>query len=466
MNTISNNTETDLPEGWSRINLGLAVESMKNGIYKPANKYGERGVACLRMYNIDDGKLVWKNVKRMLLTLAETQEYLLAPGDLLVNRVNSRELVGKTAVFPYGLAPCVYESKNIRVRLLPGLVNSDFVNYQLLFAGQSYFNFNSQQVVGMASISQPQIAAFPILLPPREEQNRIVSEIKALFSKIERIRTHIANLQEIVRRFRKAVLVAACSGSMTADWRQNYVNELQSDIAIDSNDDLPEGWTSCRGDGLFEWSSGKFLPKQKQNHGPFPIYGGNGITGSHDKWLVDKRTIVIGRVGALCGNVFVTSGRCWVTDNAIFAKEVSPLVDLDFVALVYTQANLNANAGGSGQPFVNQSTLDKIEIPIPPKGEQSEIVRRASTLSAIADSVQERATSATSVIHKLTQSILGKAFRGELVPTEAELARHEGREYEPASVLLKRIWTEQANQTESMTGLKHKFKKDMPLVGA
>ena len=51
----------ELPGGWIEINLNAAVGSMKNGLYKPANEYAEHGVACLRMYNIDGGRIIWKN---------------------------------------------------------------------------------------------------------------------------------------------------------------------------------------------------------------------------------------------------------------------------------------------------------------------------------------------------------------------------------------------------------------------
>ena len=60
-------------------------------------------------------------------------------------------------------------------------------------------------------------------------------------------------------------------------------------------------------------------------------------------------------------------------------------------------------------------------------------------LFALADKIEARVKSATARVEKITQAILAKAFRGELVPTEAELARQEGRGYEPASVLLERI---------------------------
>ncbi len=71
--------------------------------------------------------------------------------------------------------------------------------------------------------------------------------------------------------------------------------------------------------------------------------------------------------------------------------------------------------------------------------EQREIVQRASTLLALADTIEQRAKSALKRVDMLMQSVLAKAFRGELVPTEAELARREGRSYESASELLARF---------------------------
>ena len=157
----------ELPGGWCLANVGQMTDSMKNGIYKPKEFYAEDGFACLRMYNIDQGKIVWKDIKRMNLTKEEIDEYLLVPGDLLVNRVNSRELVGKAAVISSGIEKCVFESKNIRVRVLNEVVNPYYLCYHFTLAGTEYFNRNAQQVVGMASISQPQIARFPVLPSPR-----------------------------------------------------------------------------------------------------------------------------------------------------------------------------------------------------------------------------------------------------------------------------------------------------------
>jgi type I restriction enzyme S subunit len=89
---------------------------------------------------------------------------------------------------------------------------------------------------------------------------------------------------------------------------------------------------------------------------------------------------------------------------------------------------------------------------LPPLAEQLEIVRRVEALFKLADAIEKRVASATARAEKLTQAILAKAFRGELVPTEAELARQEGREYEPASKLLERIRAERENSSSGKKG--------------
>jgi hypothetical protein len=90
---------------------------------------------------------------------------------------------------------------------------------------------------------------------------------------------------------------------------------------------------------------------------------------------------------------------------------------------------------------------EKLPINLPPFLEQQEIARRTQHLFEFSQRVEEQVRLALGHVKQLTGAILAKAFRGELVPTEAELARREGREYEPASVLLDRINAEREFQT-------------------
>jgi type I restriction enzyme S subunit len=209
--------------------LGDVAVSMKNGIYKPAADYADDGVPCLRMYNIDSGSIVWRDIKRMRLSQVELQEYGLREGDLLVNRVNSRELVGKTACIPASLEPSVFESKNIRVRMDPAKVLPKFINYQLLARGRQHFSGNAQQVVGMASISQRQLADFPIVLTDVEEQRRIVAEIEKQFSRLDEAVANLKHVKANAKRLVGSILVDAMAGRLvstkTAAWRTVRVCE-------------------------------------------------------------------------------------------------------------------------------------------------------------------------------------------------------------------------------------------------
>lgn len=108
----------------------------------------------------------------------------------------------------------------------------------------------------------------------------------------------------------------------------------------------------------------------------------------------------------------------------------SAVVRQQIEALAHTTAGIHK---------VSQKDLAVVTLPTPPLSEQREIVLRVESLFRLADSIDRHLSAAVVRADKLTQSVLAKAFRGELVPTEAELARCEGRDYEPASVLLERV---------------------------
>lgn len=204
----------ELPKKWQWIPLSLIAQSMQNGIYKPANFYSDDGVPCLRMYNIEEGRIVWKDIKRMILSEEEVEKYLLKPGDLLVNRVNSRELVGKTAIITRDIEPCVYESKNIRLRIKKDFISSDYLNYWFLYFAHTYFEKNAQQTVGMASINQTQLGAMPIPLPPRKEQNRIAKEITRQFAYASELLSIIAKQINQSAHLKQDILKHAFEGTL------------------------------------------------------------------------------------------------------------------------------------------------------------------------------------------------------------------------------------------------------------
>ena len=259
--------------------------------------------------------------------------------------------------------------------------------------------------------------SFPIA--PLGEQRRIVAKLDKLLGKVDTCQQRLAKIPILLKRFRQSVLAAACSGRLTADWREEK--------------NVDGDWPTRLLSEMFTMRNGKSLTAAKRKEGDIPVYGGNGFMGTHNAANADGQVIVIGRVGAQCGNVHFVSGKVWVTDNAI-SLEAKRTVEPAFYAFFLRSQNLNQLSAGTGQPYVSQEILGPIETPVVSLAEQKEIVRRVEALFALAGQIEARYAKAKAHVEKLTQSILAKAFRGELVPRDPN--------DEPASALLKRIRSE------------------------
>ena len=110
---------------------------------------------------------------------------------------------------------------------------------------------------------------------------------------------------------------------------------------------------------------------------------------------------------------------------------------------IFSQAR--ERVSGIGTPDLHLIEIRDFRVSLPPVKEQHEIVRRVEAFFKLTDVIEKRVTEAKAQTDNLYQAILVKAFRGELVPTEAEQARREGRSYEPASALLDKIRAQRKN---------------------
>jgi len=272
------------------------------------------------------------------------------------------------------------------------------------------------QATTVPALRKSDLEALEVPLPPLNEQRRIVAKLEKLLGRVDAAQARLGTIIRILKRFRQSVLAAACSGDLTVVWREE--NGANGDWPIQS---LSE---------LFTMRNGKSLTAANRKDGGVPVYGGNGLMGTHNEANANGQIIVIGRVGAQCGNVHYVSGKVWVTDNAIALQAKKQLVPAFYASFLRSQ-NLNQISGGTGQPYLSQEILSPLDSPVVPFVEQQEIVRRVEALFKTADALEARYRTAKAHVDKLTPSILAKAFRGELVPQDPN--------DEPAWALLSRI---------------------------
>lgn len=258
-------------------------------------------------------------------------------------------------------------------------------------------------------------------------------------------------------------------------WKAAY--ELPVFEPMDEPPDLPDGWDWIRlgllGENpLMTVQTGPFgaqLHNDEFTADGVPVIAVGNLTGMGFKrdglyfvppkkaeqlcrYDVHAGDVLFARSGATLGKVCVAPGfvRDWrMTGHILRVRLNATFVIPDIVVFAMhgdpsVRYQVSGNVRGITRPGFNTTLLESIVVPIAPLAEQHEIVRRVEKLFAFADQIEARLTQAQTHVDRLTQSLLRKAFRGELVPTEHTLATAAGREYESAFVLLDRIHSERS----------------------
>jgi len=292
-------------------------------------------------------------------------------------------------------------------------------------------------------------------LPPLSEQHRIVEKLKVLLGKMDACQHRMAKLPLILKRFRQSILDAACSGRLTADWREEKG-------AGEGSEELPEEWRwsvlneVC--DSIVDcphstprWTETGKLCVRTTNFKP-------GFLDLSEKRFVSEETflerirrlcpmpgdVLYSREGSILGIACIIPPGvelCLGQRMMLFRTNPSYRPELLMHWLNSTKIlnRVRELTGGTASPHLNVRDIKRFPVPLPPLPEQNEIVRRVKDLFALADQLEARYAKAKAHIDQLSQSILAKAFRGELVPQDEN--------DEPAEVLLERIRAQRAQAT-------------------
>ena len=204
----------ELPEGWCWATVDQLAREVRYGTSAKTTEDPEGGVPVLRMGNIVDGLIDFSVLKYLPRDHGEFPDLLLEYGDLLFNRTNSAELVGKTAVFHQYSQPCSFASYLIRARLCSGTQPDFLAHYINSHSGRNWIASVVSQQVGQANVNGTKLRACAVPMPPAAEQARIVFEVDRLLSIAFASATAAAVNHQRCQRLRQSILKWAFEGKL------------------------------------------------------------------------------------------------------------------------------------------------------------------------------------------------------------------------------------------------------------
>ncbi len=501
---------SELPEGWSVTKADVVCEKLRGVSYDKSEASREERdgyVPILRANNIDSDHLTFEDLVFVPRTRVSEKQKLQVNDVVVAMSSGSKSVVGKTAQ----MLGSWNGSFGAFCGVLRPTAHIDGRYFGYFFRTKEYRLKVSELSAGtnINNLKNEHFAEINFPLAPLNEQRRIVAKLEKLLSRVDAAQARLATIPRILKRFRQSVLAAACSGRLTADWRRdNVISETvgerlanikrarlalaktaseASRIAetldrIDCNfdDDAPKDWLVFKAETICDFitkgttpntkevtSSGdipflkvQHIVKNKLDFNSLPYFVSSEV---HNHFLkrskVYPRDVLMNIVGPPLNKVAIVPSDFpeWNINQALAIFRPVEGVSPEYLQLALSHEETLEHITRETRGIVGQSNISleqcrDLKILVPPLTEQQEIVRRVESLFKTADALEARYRTAKAHVDKLTQSILARAFRGELVTTEAELARLEGRDYEPASLLLERIRQERgANDAGKQT---------------
>jgi type I restriction enzyme S subunit len=200
-----------LPKGWKWVKIGDICNSVE---YGTATKSKQTGIVpVLRMGNIQNGRFDWGE---LVFTddEVEIKKYLLKKNDVLFNRTNSAELVGKTAIYK-GERPAIFAGYLIRINRNESLIDADYLTYYLnTKAAKQYGNSVRSFGVNQSNINGSKLKTYPLPLSSLDEQQKIVSELESKLTICDKIQETISKSLQQAESLRQSILKKAFEGNL------------------------------------------------------------------------------------------------------------------------------------------------------------------------------------------------------------------------------------------------------------
>lgn len=413
----------EIPESWEWVRLGALGEykkgpfgsSLTKSMFVPksdkAIKVYEQKNAIQKDYSLGEYYISEQKY-------GEMKGFTIHPGDIIVSCAGT---IGETYLLPKEAPLGIINQALMRAKIHLDSI----IPYWLLYFRYILVIENKLKGTGSAIKNIPPfevLKAMPVALPPLAEQKRIVAKIEELLPKVEeygKAQDALNKLnEELPDRLKKSILQEAITGRLVPqdpndepasvllerirEEKKRLVKEgklkkkdlEETPISEDEKPfDIPESWEWVRIGSIFSMQAGKNvtaadIKAEKSEKFPYQCYGGNGIRGYVAKYNTTGCFPLVGRQGALCGNVNIAEGNFWATEHAVVTNGFG-LTEILWQYYFLKALNLNKLATATAQPGLAVSNVIESLIPLPPLAEQKRIVAKIEEVFAEIDKLKK-----------------------------------------------------------------------------
>lgn len=422
-----------LPEGWQTSSIGDLCKKVTDGSHNPP-KASETGLPMLSAKNINNGSIVFSETHRIISEAEfweENKRTSIESGDVLLTIVGT---LGRTAVVPQDFTPFTLQ-RSVAV-LSTSELEPSYFRYALENREFQIQIHENSKGTAQKGIYLNALKKLTINIAPKNEQKIIAEKLDTLLAQVDSTKARLEQIPQILKRFRQSVIVAAVSGKLTKELHK--INKFK---LTELNISIPSLWKVSEIGQFADVKGGKRLPKgesliaentgfpyiragQLKNGTVLPegqLYLEEHIQKSISKYIVSSGDLYITIVGACIGDAGIIPdiyNNANLTENAAKICNLNKNIFNKFFSLwlrsSYLQDIINSEIKSGAQGKLALARIKSLPLILPPLEEQHEIVRRVEQLFAYADTIEKQVNSALTRVNSLTQSILAKAFRGEL----------------------------------------------------
>jgi len=397
-----------VPNDWDVKPLGRLVSSVEYGSSTKSDTQGQ--IPVLRMGNLQNGKIDWTDLV-FTSNEREISKYQLRSGDVLFNRTNTIDLVGKTSIYN-GERPAIFAGYLIRIKADKSLLNSRFLNYILNAQfSKNYSNKVLSVAVGQANINGQKLKTYPIPLPPTlAEQEAIAAALSDIDSLLTALDALIAKKRLIKQGTMQELLTGRkrLSG-FTAKWEVKKIGEITRTTAGGTPSTLIDSYWG----GEIKWmSSGELHFKR--------VYDVEGrIT---EEGLKNSSTSIIPPKCVLIGLAGQGKTRGTVAMNMVELctnQSIAAILPSNAFIPEYLYFNFDSrydelrsiSTGDGGRGGLNLTLINKMVVPLPPLPEQTAIAEILSDMDAEIVALEARREKTSLLKQGMTQELLTGKIR-------------------------------------------------------